>query len=298
MKTKHPYFLIDVFTDKAFGGNPLAVFPEGDVIDDGLKQRIANELNLSETTFLEQPTDKSADVKIRIFTPISEIPMAGHPTIGTIYALLENGLLKPKGETIKVELNVGLVEVTVSKEKNTIDTITMSQPIPEFRDTIYEKEKVADILSIPTDAINSEYPIQIVTSGVPFIYVPLQSKMAVDQCHLKIEKLEEVLSKYDCQEIFVFSTETSMPNTDVYCRLFAPRFGIEEDPATGGAHGPLAGYLSKYGIIEEEQILSEQGVAMGRPSLLQVEIQKVADEIVGVKVGGKCVSIGKGEIIL
>lgn len=171
----------------------------------------------------------------------------------------------------------------------------MHQPLPKFGE-ILTKTAVADVLSLGENDLDEEYPVQIVSCGVPLIFVPLKSLDGVRRTKLRVDLLEALESNVGCKELFVFSRETERPEFDVHCRMFAPRFGIPEDPATGGAHGPLGSYLVKYGILDGTRILSEQGIEMGRPSAIEVRVETLNGEITDLLVGGDCVEVGTGRL--
>jgi trans-2,3-dihydro-3-hydroxyanthranilate isomerase len=291
------YYFVDVFTDTQFEGNQLAVFPEPKDIADNLMQKIANEFNLSETTFVFPSDDDNCDCKVKIYTPQNELPMAGHPTIGTAFTLLQYGLIEPKDKNYLVfEEGVGPVKVEFELKNNKPELIFMNQPIPEFGPIFSESSQTAELLSLKRENIKGDLPVQVISSGVPFLFVPLNSIDAVKNAKVRIDLLDEVLKNFETKQIFIFSTETERNDSFVHCRMFAPTFGIVEDPATGSAHGPLGAYLVKYGLSDGKRFASEQGFEMGRPSIINVEVKHDNGKFINVKVGGKCVMIGKGAI--
>ena len=301
MKKLH-YYLVDVFTDEVFGGNQLAVFPEGQEVPEHLMQQIAKELNLSETTFVLPPVNPKNDIKLRIFTPGKELPMAGHPTIGTAYVLLKENIIQPKGHnTLIFEEGVGDIPVVFEPTLADFGQITMAQGLPAFGTTISEVQVLADLLSLNPDDINSSYPAQVVSCGVPFFYVPLKSLDAVKRAKLRGDVLDNLISTIGTESVFLFSTETERTAHTVHGRMFAPALGIPEDPATGSACGPLGCYLVHHGLVPKQansDIICEQGFEMGRPSILYITISQENGIITGVKVGGKTVSVGEGYFYL
>lgn len=287
MKTL-PYYLVDVFTSEPFGGNPLAVFPDADDLTQDEMQNIAQELNLSETTFLQKPKSDGADCTVRIFTPRCEIPMAGHPTIGTAFVILEKGLLIPKSkDELVFDLGIGPTKVATREQ------ITMHQPTPEFGE-ILDGAGVVEALGLSQSDLLPEVPVQVVSCGVPFILVPLNSLDAVKRAKLSLEKLDQVCASIESREVMPFCLEGETPEASAHARMFAPRFGIIEDPATGGAQGPLGAYRVKYGLTESRVMHHEQGFEMGRPSFVSVEVLSDGS----AKVGGQCVLMGEGNLIL
>ncbi|KAA5544197.1 PhzF family phenazine biosynthesis protein [Adhaeribacter rhizoryzae] len=300
MKKLH-YYLADVFTDEVFGGNQLAVFPEGQEVPEYLMQKIAKELNLSETTFVLPPANPTNNIKLRIFTPGKELPMAGHPTIGTAFVLLQQNILKPTGNRLIFEEGVGDIAVDFRKKEDKLDLITMGQPLPQFGATFTDVQILADLLSLTPADIDATNPTQVVSCGVPFFFVQLKSLAAVKKAKLRQDVLENQLKHIGAESVFLFSTETENPAHTVHGRMFAPAFGIPEDPATGSACGPLGCYLVHYGLVPaqpEAQIICEQGYEMGRPSLLYITIGQVNKNITLVQVGGKSALVGEGYFYL
>lgn len=292
------YYLLDVFTDTPFGGNPLAVFPKGNGISTETMQKIANELNLSETTFIQSAKTADSDCTVRIFTPRQELPMAGHPTLGTAYTILKHGLLHPRNRGFLLfDEGVGPIQVDYKSTKPAPIGLMMHQPLPEFLDTI-DNKTIAELLSLNPQDINSHLPVQIVSCGVPFIMVPVSSLEAIKRASLKLALADENLSATDCREFFLFTDETEFPESDLHCRMFAPRFGVPEDPATGSAHGPLGSYLYQHGRWKGEPMISEQGIELGRASRIRFNIESRGDEITDVQVGGEAVEIGRGSILI
>jgi trans-2,3-dihydro-3-hydroxyanthranilate isomerase len=292
---EYAYLLVDVFTEQQFGGNPLAVFPEAAGIAPELMQRIANELNLSETSFV-LPAENGGDFRVRFFTPHMELPLAGHPTVGTADVLRREGIIKAPGRVI-FEEGVGPISVTLAED----GVITMQQPVPRFGDVIADREAVAEMLSLSADDLHPDYPVQPVSSGVPFVYIPIRNLDAMARIKLRRDVWDRLLKDSDAPHVFTFTPQTQLPGSTVHCRMFAPAMGISEDPATGAASGPLGAYLVKYGLVPTEQaaaIVSEQGVMMGRPSLIHIQVQLDGDQITGVAIGGRSVYMGSGKLII
>lgn len=290
------YVLVDVFTDKLFGGNQLAVFLNGRGIPDGTMARIARELNLSETTFVLPPDDPAHDFKVRIFTPASELPMAGHPTIGTAFVLAREKLLRVQDNRAQIifEEGVGPIPVTVDFADGQPLMARMRQPNPTFMQTLEERAEVAAMLSLREDDLLAGYPVQVVSCGVPFLLVPLKDLRAIQNVNLRLDLHAELLRETDAAMVFVFTLETVLPRSTAHSRMFAPEIGIVEDPATGGASGPLGSYLVHYGLAAPGNLVSEQGFEIGRESLIHIEISGTAAAIDGVYVGGSSVFVGEG----
>ncbi|MFL6520356.1 MAG: PhzF family phenazine biosynthesis protein [Chthoniobacterales bacterium] len=299
---KRSYHLVDVFTDRAFGGNPLAVFLDGRGLSDALMQAIAKEFNLSETTFVFPPENPSNDFRLRIFTPAEELPMAGHPTVGTTFVLTRAGLVRPDRERTKITLEerVGPIPVAIDWENGKPSFIEMQQPLPKFGPSVDDRAGIAEMLSLETEAILADLPIQVVSCGVPFLFVPVKTLEAMRRIRFR-RGVEERL-KLPEQNIFVFTTETEFEGSAVHSRMFSPSLGVQEDAATGGATGPLGCYLVRHRVLpsndDELRCVSEQGVEMGRPSFLHIRIKHSGGEITGVYVGGTCWYMGSGQLEL
>lgn len=293
------YHRVDVFTDRAFGGNPLAVFTNGRGVSTETMQEIAKEFNLSETTFVLPPDDSRHDWRVRIFTPGSELPMAGHPTVGTSFVLAREHLIRrdKRETTIILEEGVGPVPVRIEFKDGDPVFAEMSQPLPRFGPRLEDRRAAAAMLSLDERDIDESLPLEVVSCGVPFLYVPLKSLDAARRARPRADLLEGVRDVPP--QVFVFTREVEGEGSTVHSRMFAPGFGIIEDPATGGASGPLGCYLVRYGVVSRSavaNIVSEQGIEMGRPSYIHIRIESAGDEITGVKVGGGCHFAGEGFI--
>jgi trans-2,3-dihydro-3-hydroxyanthranilate isomerase len=296
------YHLVDVFTDRQFGGNPLAVFTNGRGVETVTMQAIAKELNLSETTYVLPPEDASNDYRVRIFTPGQELPMAGHPTVGTTFVLAREHMIA-RGEDgaeteIKLEEGVGTIPVRVEWREGAARFIEMRQPRPTFGARVEDLQAVAEMLSVePEEIAGTNLPLEVVSCGVPFLYVPVKSLRAVQNIKFRVDVWESKLKDIVPPEVFVFTREVEFANSTVHSRMFAPGMGIWEDPATGAASGPLGCYLVRHGVVRcdgEVELVSEQGVEMGRPSFIKIKIAREGEEITDVRVGGECRFMGEG----
>lgn len=276
--TRYEYRLVDVFTDKAFGGNPLAVFREPGKLDDKTMQAIAKELHLSETTFVLRPTSSAADHRLRMFTPDAELPFAGHPTLGTAYVLADG-----KDGAMRLEEGVGVIRVTLRE-----GFVQMEQPLPTFTGTTITRKAAADALGIAIEEVRSDVPIQVGSSGNPFLFVPLSNLKAVRRARRP--------GGLDAS-VYVFAMSAERSGSHVHGRMFDQGLGIGEDPATGSAQGPLGAYLVAHELVRVEpttRIRSEQGFEIGRPSILDIEVDRAGPAITAVRVGGRCVPMGAG----
>ncbi len=293
------YHKVDVFTDRAFGGNPLSVFTNGRGISAETMQLLAKELNLSEATFVLPPQNPTNHYHVRIFTPTRELPMAGHPTVGTTFILAREHMIEQKGNptTIILEEGVGDIPVALEYEGDQPGMIWMTQPSPQFgkQATAEERTGIAAMLSLPAEALDDRYPIQVASSGVSFLYVPVRDLAAIKSVRMNLDLNDRLASSFGTTEVFVFTTEVETAGSTVHSRMFAPILGVWEDPATGSASGPLGAYLVRYGMVSDpHHIISEQGLEIGRPSYLHVQVDKQGDQIGTVRVGGKCHYMGEG----
>jgi trans-2,3-dihydro-3-hydroxyanthranilate isomerase len=300
---KLQYRLVDVFTDRMFGGNPLAVFLDGRGVSDTEMQALAREMNLSETTFILPPADPANDFRVRIFTPGRELPMAGHPTIGTAFVLAREKMVPAGGEivTIRLEEGVGLIPVRLEMKDGAPDKIWMTQPRPTFGPVFPNAATVAEMLGIDPAGLRNDLPIEVVSCGLPFLFVPVRDLATMKKLSFNRDLSRSTIESLDVQGVFAFAMEVENAPSTVHSRMFAPDLGIPEDPATGSASGPLGSYLVRSGVISaapKASIVSEQGIAMGRPSFIHIEITQEANEITEVKVGGQTVFVGGGEIEL
>jgi len=298
------YLHYDVFTDHLFGGNQLAVVLDGRGLPAGTMQAVAREMNFSETTFVLPPEQQDTDVRMRIFTPAAELPMAGHPTIGSTFALARSGLIAPGTDRFVFGLGVGPVPVALAWKGDDLSFAWMTQPRPEFGAPIGDPSGAAAALHLPGAAVaGTGLPVQVVSCGVPYLLIPLTTRSAVDGAWVDREALESLLraAHAEAKGVFIFSSEPGGERATVYSRMFAPELGVAEDPATGSASGPLGAYLVRHKVVapdKAEAMVSLQGVKMGRPSHVHIAIGSDAGEITSVRVGGEAVLVGEGTLYL
>lgn len=298
------YLHYDVFTDRLFEGNQLAVFPDGRGLTAAQMQTITREMNFSECTFVLPAETPGTDVRMRIFTPGSELPMAGHPTIGTTFALAHEGVIAAGRERWVFGLGVGPTPVELTWHSG-LSFAWMDQRTPVYRDPASPRADIIRAAGVDPAAVDATgLPVEEISCGTQFIYVPVQTRAAVDAAEPDMATMRRLKSAFPSQHValFIFSTEPVDPAVAVYSRMFAPSFGIAEDPATGGASGPLGCYLVKHGLVTREQrqdMVSLQGVAMGRPSRIHMRITEDSNgQITRVQVGGRAVRVGEGTIDL
>ena len=287
--TRHEYRRVDVFTRHRFGGNPLAVFPDARAVDPALMQRIAFELNLSETTFVLPSSRPDCDVRVRIFTPRREIPMAGHPTVGTAFVL-------DRGDRIVFEEGVGPVPVERVRAPDGSLLWRMTQPRPRFGPRFEDRAAVAIALGLDAADLDPALPLECVATGHPFLCVPLASLDALARAQIRPDRWDPI--ERQLREALPYLFVRTGPAA-ARCRMFAPNEGIPEDPATGSAAGPLGAYWLAQGLAARDadgiaRLTFAQGVELGRPSELQVEVEGEGPEITAVRVAGACVAVGGG----
>ncbi|MEN3330737.1 MAG: trans-2,3-dihydro-3-hydroxyanthranilate isomerase [Blastocatellia bacterium] len=299
------FIIADVFTEKQFGGNQLAVFTDATGLDTETMQNIAREMHFSETTFLFPP-ESGGDYRVRIFTPEQELPFAGHPLVGTGYVVAAERM-KDWSEpttTVILEANIGPITVEVNTQPPHAGHTVMTQPLPIVKGTISDVAALAQALSLDAAEIESTgLPVEAIHNGITVIIVPLASLAAVKRIKADAGALERISNQMGAQTVLMFSRETELESSTVHCRVFAPAAGVLEDAATGSANGPLGYYLVRHRLVDVQavtRILSEQGFEMHRPSLLHIEIDvdPASQKVAGVRVGGSVVISGRGEIIL
>ena len=284
--------IVDVFTEKPLAGNQLAVVLDGKNLSARTMQRIAREMNFSETTFIFPPENPSHAAKLRIFTPGTELPFAGHPTIGTAWVLADEGLAK--GDAFTLEENVGPVPVHCV-DRGGRKQFWMTHPTLTFGQ-VFPHKQVAAAIGVNEDLIVHDVPAQVATTGNPFLFVALRNESAVDSAVNDGPRMRKLLRGGQAQGVFFFT----VADPD---RLYSRMFGIDiaEDPATGSASGPLGAFAVKYGLVERTPhvaIVSEQGTKMGRQSFVHIELdygdsKDIPDRI---EVGGSVMPVVSGTL--
>jgi trans-2,3-dihydro-3-hydroxyanthranilate isomerase len=309
------YLLYDVFTREPLLGNALAVFTDARGLDARRMQAIARELNLSESSFIVPPEDAATDVRMRIFTPRAEMPMAGHPTIGSTFALAHTGVIRAPTPRVTFGLNVGPVpvdlewgdasELTHGQDADRGPALRfawMTQGSPSFGPAVSDRSAVADALGLELGALHADLPARQVSCGVPFLLVPLRDRDAVDRAVSDAAALGRLGRALGTDlPVFLFALTGGDDGAGVYSRMFAPMLGVTEDPATGAASGPLGCYLVEHGVVSgdaSQRIVNRQGVSMGRASRIVIAIDGRPGVITGVRIGGEAVLVGRGELIL
>ncbi|MDV2478665.1 MAG: PhzF family phenazine biosynthesis protein [bacterium] len=291
----------DVFTDRPFGGNPVAVLPDAEGLDEATMQAIAREMNLSETAFVFPPTNAEADVHVRFFTPNQEIPFAGHPTLGTHYLLALEGRYKLDEPVTRIhqEIGLGVLPVDLHVAEGRVTHVVMTQGLPAFGPEVSDRLLVARAVGMPPDALAQGLPVQVVSTGLPHLIIPVASLKDVEAAGVERAAMDELAEAVGVDCFMPFSFETADPAKTVHVRMFAPRLGVLEDPATGSGSGALGAYLVRHRLVEVSLpttvIVSEQGLEAGRPSTLLIEVDG-SDEISAVRVGGQVVKVMEGTL--
>jgi trans-2,3-dihydro-3-hydroxyanthranilate isomerase len=292
------FYIVDVFAESKYAGNQLAVFCGAGVaeLSDAQMLMIAREINYSETTFIPSNQPQNGGYDVRIFTPKKELPFAGHPTLGTAFILQQEIINKPVEQVI-LNLAVGQIPVTFNYHNQAADILWMRHNSPTFGQFL-SANTLANVLNLEIEEIDSRFPIQAVSTGVPFIIVPLKTLASLKKAKVNLDKYFELIETTEAKEILIFCPETYSDVNDLSVRVFAHSLGIPEDAATGSANGCLAGYLVNYAYFGKDSIdvKVEQGYEIDRPSLLLLQSQRKDGEI-EVLVGGKVVMVAKGEFV-
>lgn len=287
------FYLVDVFANRRFEGNQLAVFPEAGGLNRETMQKIALEMNLSESTFIvgsEVDREGRISFRTRIFTKEEELPFAGHPTLGTAYILRE----LYGGDEIWLSLEVGMIRVTFEERKDGVFG-EMVQNDPIFG-SLHNAGAIAKIYGINSTDLDSTFKIQTISTGNPFIILPLKSLRTLKRLSPNISLMNAYLKRSDAKFIYAITRETDSRGAILHARMI---YGGGEDPATGSAAGPAAAWLLKNGLIESESpYFIEQGSEMNRPSRMYIKGTLNSKGISNIRVGGKCFIISKGELSL
>ena len=297
------YLHYDVFTDRKFEGNQLAVFHDASGLSTGQMQSITREMNFSESTFILPAEASGTGVRMRIFTPGTELPMAGHPVIGSTFALAELGVIKPGQDSFVFGLGAGPTKVELTWEGDRLSFAWMDQAKPVFKEPMAPRpEIIKSIGVVPETVDHTGLPIEEISCGNAFLIIPVRSRSAVDAAEADLARMRKLKSAFPGGHVgaLFFTTEAVDADVLAYSRMFAPSSGVIEDPATGSAAGPLGCYMVKHGLVRRDQMkdfINLQGVAMGRPSRLHMRIEQDGNgAITRVQVGGKAVRVGEGSV--
>jgi trans-2,3-dihydro-3-hydroxyanthranilate isomerase len=286
------FYIVDVFaigttTKGQYSGNQLAVFPQAGALTPAEMQQIAKEINFSESTFITGPPN-AGSYPVKIFTPAVELPFAGHPTLGTAW-ILQRQLGQPVAR-VELDYSAGRIPVSFHYTQGQPEVLWMEQRSPEFLGDL-SAAQLAPVLQIDPTEIDETYPISQVSTGLPFIIVPLKSLAAVQKAQLHLEAYYQLINGLPAQSILIFCSQTLHPDNHLHVRVFTHALGIPEDPATGSANGCLAAYLVRNSYQGQSSIdwQVEQGYEIDRPALLylRADAQKV-------EVGGRVVLVASG----
>jgi trans-2,3-dihydro-3-hydroxyanthranilate isomerase len=293
------YTTLDVFTDRPFGGNPLAVFCDQPELSTAQMQAIAREFNLSETVFIVPPRDARALRRLHIFTPTREMQFAGHPTIGAVHTLVESGIATAR--EFALELEVGLVPIKVTRGSGALPFLQLTAArIPETRGTAPARAQLAEMLSLDeSDVLEDRDYAQAWSCGAPFLFVPVRDRSVLARAKPSSSAWSKTLSGAWATEAFVFCRDPELPGSHLRARMFAPDLGVGEDPATGGAAAAFGGYLAarEPAATTTHKWVVEQGFEMGRPSILNVEADSANGKVTAVRVGGTAVRMSEGSLL-
>jgi trans-2,3-dihydro-3-hydroxyanthranilate isomerase len=299
---RHRYLTADVFTERAFGGNAVAVFPDARSIPESQMQRVAREFNLSETVFVLPPEDPANTRALRIFTPAAEVPFAGHPTVGTAFVLAAIGDVALAGETTEIvfEEGVGPVPVAIRAAggEPVFSQLSAAQ-LPEPGPAPPAAADIAAAISLnASDLLGGGHAPEGWSCGLAFLFVALKDRDAVGRMKIDPAAWDKAIADYPAVGVFAFAFDPELDGSDLHARMFAPAYGVAEDPATGSAAAALAGYLGARDDTADGTLsfVIEQGFEMGRPSLVEMELDKKAGAIAAVRVGGASVLVSEGEM--
>jgi trans-2,3-dihydro-3-hydroxyanthranilate isomerase len=306
------FLQMDVFTDQAFAGNPLAVFPEAAGLSDEVMLKISREMNLSETVFVLESDATEVLRRLRIFTPTRELPFAGHPIVGTWNALAREGVVPlPEGGTgwqrIHHEVGIGVLPLDIEFKDGQPVQVVMTQGKFEILDEVddgHDQAEIARALGLAREDLDESLPIQAITTGLSIMAVPVRSLADLQTCRINAALLAETYLRKGTTGCLAFTRETlEIGASRAHARFFAPADNIPEDPATGSACGALGGYLVHHGALSLEpedgryKFVIEQGDFIHRPSRINVDVDGVAGEVKEVKVGGPSVLVARGEVV-
>ena len=298
---RYRYYSCDVFTDRRFGGNPLAVLPEAEGLSGEQMQRVAREFNYSETTFVLPPEDPAHTRKVRIFTPAAEIPFAGHPNVGTAFVLAAIGAIPRNGEllTVVFEEGAGPVPVTIRFAHDRPVFCELTAPQPIALGATPRVDLTAASIGLPPEAIGTDtHPPRVASAGLPFLCIELRDLSALAEARVREEPHRDLMRGCGGEGLLVYTRDTGDPQIDLRARMYAPLHGVAEDPATGSANIALSGLLAACAAEPEGTFVWRiaQGVEMGRPSLLEATAIKRGGAVQTLRIGGGSVLVCEGGI--
>ena len=292
----NPFYIVDVFAEEKYTGNELAVIRGASSLSDIEMQKIAREINFSETTFILNDEKNGGGFDVRIFTPTEELPFAGHPTLGTAF-IIQQEIFKQPIEEVVLNLKVGPIPVSFTYRGKEPDILWMRQINPRFGRTL-EGAAVATVLGLEPEEVERNFPVEEVSTGVPFLIVPLATLHSVKKSRINMEQWAKLMTSLEAKAFLLFCPETHASQNDLHVRVFAHHYGVPEDPATGSANGCLAAYLVKHRYFGSARVnvRVEQGHEIGRPSLLLLKAEAKGEEI-EVSVGGRVFLVARGTLV-
>jgi trans-2,3-dihydro-3-hydroxyanthranilate isomerase len=291
---KKECIFIDVFTDIPYSGNQLAIFPDANGLNTEQMQKLAKEINYSETTFIFNSDVPEADFEIRIFTIKFELPFAGHPILGTAYSIMNIfDIWHEKKNILKLKTKAGIIPI---EKRNNI--VWMTQKEPQFFSQYTDKKEIADLINLSPEDIPGSLPIEEVSTGINILIIPVKNLSAIQRAIGHVNNLNKFFRNKDSLAPYLFTLKTIDASAKVHTRFFAPHLGVTGDAATGAAAGPLTAYLLKYDVFGRcFEIKNEQGIEMGRPSKILMK-GEIKDNRYSIMTRGTCVYIGRGEFTI
>jgi len=290
------FHIVDVFAEHKYAGNQLAVFRNARGLPGDEMQKIAKEMGFSETTFVLSDAERDGGYDVRIFTLAAEVPFAGHPTLGTAYIIRQEIVHKPV-QAVNLNLQVGQIPVRFDRQSDGRDILWMTPKEATFGE-VFDVGEIAPLLTVDRADIDTDFPIQSVSTGLPFILLPLRSLEAVKRARVIRDKWLDWVKDREAKMVFVFCRQTLDPTDHIHARAFADYYGIVEDPATGSANSCFAAYLVRHRYFGADQIdvRVEQGYEIGRPSLIYLRARQSGERI-EVNVGGKVIPVARAELV-
>jgi trans-2,3-dihydro-3-hydroxyanthranilate isomerase len=288
--------IVDVFAEEKYAGNQVAVFRNASGLSSDTMQKLAKEMGFSETTFLLSDAEREGGYDVRIFTPAAEVPFAGHPTLGTAYVIRHEIIRKLVPQVI-LNLQVGQVSVAFERQANGGDIVWMTPKEAVFGE-MFDPREIARLLTVNADDIDGDFPIQAVSTGLPFVLLPLRNLDAVKRAAVIKDKWLDWVKDRQAKMLFVFCREVVHPGNHIHARAFADYYGVPEDPATGSANSCFAAYLVKHRYFGTDRIdiHVEQGYEIGRASLIYLRAKEHNGRI-DVNVGGKVIMVARAELM-
>jgi len=292
--SKLTFYIVDVFAEEKYAGNQLAVFRGGASLSSAEMQRLAREMNYSETTFILSETEREGGFDVRIFTPMEEIPFAGHPTIGTAH-IIKKEIIQKKVEKVVLNLPVGQIPVTYPKGARGLSWMKQIEPVFGQQ---FDPVLLANVLGLNPTEIDDRFPVEEVSTGLPFTIVPLKNLSALQKARVRLDQFMPLVQDAWAKGILIFCPEAHSQTNHISVRVFVDYFGIPEDPATGSGNGCLAGYLVKHRYWGQPaiEVCCEQGFEIGRPSFLYLKADE-QDGKISIWVGGKAITVARGQFV-